>query len=222
MLVMTAVFGRVAGLPHEGTAPYAVMVFAAMLPWQFVSTAISAAGQSIVTNSNLVSKVYFPRLIVPLSSIGVAVADLLVSLSILAALMVWFLFAPTWRIAALPFLILLAVIAAIGPSLLITALTVRYRDVRFVVPFLVQFGLYASPVAYSTSVVYDKAGPVWFFFYSLNPMVGVIDGFRWSVIGDTGSFHSAAFVTSLVVSAMLFVAGILYFRKTERAFADII
>jgi lipopolysaccharide transport system permease protein len=221
MVIMTLIFGKVAGLPSQAGAPYAVMVFAALLPWQFFSNALSLASQSVVNNANLISKIYFPRLIVPASSVVVSLVDFLVACSILAGLMAWYHFWPTWRLIALPPLVALAIAAAAGPSLIITALTVRYRDFRILIPFLVQFGLYVCPVAYSSGVIREKFGEKWFLIYSLNPMVGVIDGFRWSILGG-GNFYWAGFCLSTGLTGLLLFAGILYFRKTERAFADVI
>jgi lipopolysaccharide transport system permease protein len=230
ILIMTVIFGKVAGLAAEGGAPYAIMVCAAMLPWQFFANALSLSSQSVVTNAGLISKIYFPRMIVPCSSIVVSLVDFLVATSILAGLMVWYHFWPTWRLIALPALVVLAVLAALGPGLIITALTVRYRDFRMLIPFLVQFGLYVCPVAYSSGVIHDKLvrklgeelGENCFLAYSMNPMVGVIDGFRWAILGGSGSFHWAGFVLSLGLTLVLLLIGILYFRKTERTFADII
>jgi lipopolysaccharide transport system permease protein len=220
MAIMTAVFNKVAGLPSDGNAPYAVMVFAAMLPWQFFANAVAAAGQSVVANANLISKVYFPRLIVPLSSVAVSLADFAVSCSILAVLMVLFRVPPTWRLATLPVFAVLAILAAAGPSLIITAVSVRYRDIRFVVPFIVQVGLYVSPVAYSTAVIRARLGDGWFRVYALNPMVGVIDGFRWAIGG--GALDASALILSVLIATAILVVGLRYFRGTERAFADII
>ena len=156
IIIMTVIFGKVAGLPSEGAAPYAIMVCAATLPWQFFANALTLASQSVVGNANLISKIYFPRMIVPASSIVVALVDFLVACSILAGLMVWYHFWPTWRLLALPPLVVLAIAAALGPGLIVTALTVRYRDFRILIPFIVQFGLYACPVAYSSGVIHDK------------------------------------------------------------------
>jgi lipopolysaccharide transport system permease protein len=222
MVIMTVIFGRIAGLPSEGGAPYAIMVFAAMLPWQFFSNALSSASQSVVGNANLISKVYFPRLIIPASSVVVSFVDFMVAGVVLIGLMAWYQFWPTWRLLALPGFVSLAVLAALGPGLIITALMVRYRDFRFLIPFIVQFGLYVSPVAYSSSVVRDKLGENLFLLYSLNPMVGVIDGFRWAILGSESTPYWPGFLISLVITAVLFLAGVLYFRKTERAFADLI
>ena len=222
MMVMTVVFGRVAGLHSEGTAPYPIMVFAAMLPWMFFSSALSSASQSLVGNANLISKVYFPRLIVPASSVVTSFADFLVSLVLLAGLMLWYRFPPSWNILTLPVFIGIAFLAALGPGLLITALNVRYRDFRYVIPFLIQFGLYATPVGFSSTVVREKLGETLFLFYSLNPMVGVIDGFRWAILGNNSHIDLAGFLLSLLVVALFLVLGVSYFRKTERGFADII
>lgn len=222
MVIMTVIFEKLAGLQSVGNAPYAIMVAAGMLPWQFFANALTNASQSVVSNANMISKVYFPRIIVPSSSVFVSVADFLFSFLILVILMAWFAFWPSWRILTLPFFLLLAVVTAMGPGLLITALTVRYRDFRFLIPFIVQFGMYLSPVAYSSETVRTKFGETVFFFYSLNPLVGVIDGFRWAILGDAVTFLTPANMLSLLISLLLLVAGVAYFRKTERAFADII
>jgi lipopolysaccharide transport system permease protein len=222
MLIMTVIFGRVAGLPSEGTAPYAIMVFAGILPWQFFANALTSASQSLVGNANLISKVYFPRMIVPASSVVVSFVDFLISACLLVALMAWYQFLPTWRVLVLPVLVLWAIVAALGPGLIITALMVRYRDFRFVVPFIVQFGMYVSPVAYSSQVIREKFGEGWFLAYSLNPMVGVIDGFRWAILGTSTELFWPGIALSLILTIVLFAAALVYFRKTERAFADII
>jgi len=224
------IFGNVAGLPSDDGAPYAILVCAAMLPWQFFSNALSLASQSVVNNANLISKIYFPRMIVPASSIVVSLVDFLVASSILAGLMLWYHFWPTWRLVALPALLVLAIAAALGPGLIVTALTVRYRDFRMLIPFVVQFGLYVCPVAYSSSVIHDKLikklgeelGERLFLLYSLNPMVGVIDGFRWAILGSSRAFYWPGFILSVGLTVGLLFLGIYYFRKTERAFADVI
>jgi lipopolysaccharide transport system permease protein len=222
MVIMTVIFGKVAGLPSEGAAPYALMVFAAMLPWQFFSTSLSTASQSLVSNANLISKVYFPRMIIPASAVVTSLVDFLISFLILVAMIAWYRFWPDWRILTLPLFIALAVLAAIGPGLLITALNVKYRDFRYVIPFLVQIGLYVSPVAYSSSVIRQRFGETAFLFYSLNPMVGVIDGFRWAILGGEASIYWPGFFLSLTFTISLLAAGMWYFRKTERTFADVI
>lgn len=227
MIIMTVIFGKVAGLPSLGSAPYAIMVFAAMLPWQFFSNAVSNAGQSVVNNAGMISKVYFPRAIIPTSAVLVSLVDFAVSLVILAGLMAWYDFLPTWRLLALPLFTLMAILAATGAGLFITALTVRYRDFRFIVPFVVQFGMYVSPVAYSSEVIREKLidekfGAVWFALYCLNPLVGIIDGFRWAILGGDAVGFSLGTWLSLAVSIGLFAGGVAFFRKTERMFADII
>jgi len=222
MTIMVFVFSVLAKLPSVGKAPYAVMVFAAMLPWQFFANTLSNASQSLVGNANMISKVYFPRIIVPASSVMVSLTDFLISFGILGVLMVWYQYWPTWRMLTLPLFTALAIFAAMGPSLLLTALTVRYRDFRFLIPFIVQFGMYLSPVPYSTEYVREKIGETWFLVYSLNPLVGVIEGFRWAILGGDAQFFNVGNGLSLLVATIFCVIGVSYFRKTERSFADII
>lgn len=217
MVVFTLVFGIFAGLPSQG-APYPVMVFAAMLPWQFFATALTESSNSLVVNSNLLSKVYFPRLIVPSSAIIVCVVDFLISLVLLFLLMVWYGVWPDWRMLTLPLFFLLALLCALGSGFWLAALNVKYRDFRYVVPFIVQFGLYISPVGFSSSVVPER----WRLIYSLNPMVGVIDGFRWAILGEGQKLSWDGLALAVAGTAVLLVLGIRYFRQTERAFADII
>jgi len=215
MVVFTIVFGKIAKLPSGG-APYPILVYAAMLPWQFFSSAFSEASNSLIGNTNLLTKIYFPRIIMPTSTVIVALVDFFIALGILAVLMVFYRYAPSWNILTLPVFILLAFLTAMGAGLYITALNVKYRDFRYVVPFIVQFGLYISPVGFSSDVVPDK----WRLLYAVNPMVGVIDGFRWAILGR--SLHIQSFVLSVGVSIGLFILGLWYFRKTERTFADVI
>ena len=222
MIIMTIIFSRVAGLPSEGTAPYALMVFAAMLPWQLFANGLSSASQSVINNSNLISKIYFPRLIIPSSSIVVSLIDFLVSLGILAGMMAWYQVWPTWRLLTLPLWLIMAIIASLGPGLITTALLVRYRDFRFIIPFIVQFGLFVSPVAYSGAVIRAKLGERWSMLYSLNPLAGVIDGFRWAVLGGESPLHWPSLALSVFLTLFLLFLGIYYFRKTERLFADVI
>jgi len=218
MLVFTIVFGRIASLPTDGNAPYALMVFAGILPWTFFSTALSEASNSLINNANLITKVYFPRLIVPIATIVVAFVDFLISFGILLLLMGWYHYMPDWRIVVLPIFVLLAFFASIGPSLWITSLNVKYRDFRYVIPFIVQFGLYVSPVGFSSSVVPEQ----WRLLYSLNPMVGVIDGFRWCILGGQRSLYPAGLLASVAVIAFFLWFGVRQFRKTEKSFADLI
>jgi lipopolysaccharide transport system permease protein len=222
MLIMTFVFGKLAGLHSEGDAPYAIMVFCGMLPWQFFANALFTSGQSLVTNANLVSKIYFPRLIIPASMSMVSLADFLISFLILAVMMVFYHFVPSWRIVTLPLFMLLALITSLGPGLIVTALNVKYRDFRFVLPFIIQFGLYLCPVGFSSAIVREKFGDVVFLLYSLNPMVGVIDGFRWAILGQSSNLNPPGFAISVLLSITLLIVGIRYFRKLERSFADII
>ncbi len=218
MIIFTIVFERVARLPSEGTAPYPIMVMAGMLPWFLFSTILSNASASLVTNQNLISKVYFPRLVVPTASALVAVVDFTVSFVLLLGMMVAFGFLPDWRIAFLPLFIVLAVLASLGPALILSSLNVKYRDFRFIVPFIVQFGLYASPVGFSSSVVPEE----WRLLYSANPVVGVIDGFRWCLLGGEAELYMPGFLLSLAVVAVFLWLGIRVFRATEKTFADLV
>ena len=218
MLLLSVVFGRMAGMPSEGAAPYALLVLAGLLPWQLFATALTGAGQSLVENATLIGKVYFPRLIVPTAAIVVALVDFVVSLLLLAAAMAWYGYAPGWRILALPGLVVMAFLASLGPGLYLTALNARYRDFRYVIPFLVQFGLYASPVGFSSGVVPER----WRLLYALNPMVGVIDGFRWAILGEASAFHLSSFLVSWGMILFLLWRGIVRFRGMERTVADLL
>ncbi len=217
MVVFTVIFGKLAGLPSEGV-PYPILVFAAMLPWQFFATSLAACSDSLVNNANLLSKVYFPRLVVPTSAIAVSFVDFLISFAILLALMIWYQFVPSWQIITLPLFVAIAIGAALGTGIWFASLNVRYRDFRYVVPFLVQFGLYISPVGFSSSVVPAR----WRFWYSLNPLVGVIDGFRWAILGGETDLYLPSFLFSLVLVVLLVSSGLWYFRQVERTFADTI
>jgi lipopolysaccharide transport system permease protein len=218
MMIFTFVFARLAKLPTEGKAPYALMVFVGMLPWIFFSTALGDASNSLIANVNLISKVYFPRLIVPTATIMVGFVDLAIGFGILVLMMLWYHFLPSLQIVLLPVFVLLAFLATLGPSLWITALNVKYRDFRYVIPFILQLGIYVSPVGFSSRVVPAK----WKLLYSLNPMVGVIDGFRWCILGSDSPLYVPGFLLSILVIALFVWIGIVYFRRTERSFADII
>lgn len=218
MVVFTVIFGRLAKLPSDGNAPYALMVFSAMLPWSLFSTSLSEASNSLVENTNLISKVYFPRLIVPTATVVAAFVDFIVSFVILLFLMVYYQFAPHWNIFFLPVFLLLALLASIGPGLWITSLNVKYRDFRYVIPFLVQFGLYVSPVGFSSQIIPQQ----WRLLYSINPMVGVIDGFRWCILGGQSPLYWPGFSLSLAIVAFFLWLGVRQFRKMERTFADLI
>ncbi|MGO9759604.1 MAG: ABC transporter permease [Roseiarcus sp.] len=218
MVIFTIVFSRLAKLPSDGAAPYPVLVFAGMLPWFLFSSILGEASGSLVGNANLVGKVYFPRIIIPASSAVVALVDSGINLALLFGLMLWFGFWPDWRIVFLPAFALLAVLASLGPGLFITALNVKYRDFRYVIPFIVQFGLYVSPVGFSSARVPGE----WRLLYSLNPAVGVIDGFRWCLLGGQSQLYLPGFLMSLAVVAFLLWLGVSRFRSTERTFADLL
>jgi len=205
-------------MPTEGAAPYAIMVFAGMLPWQFFASSLSESSNSVIANANMVSKIYFPRIIVPSSAVIVCLVDFLISFIILVGMMAWYNFWPDWKILMLPLFTAIAFMAALGAGLWLSALNVKYRDFRYIIPFIVQFGLYLSPVGFSSSVVPEN----WRLLYSLNPMVGVIDGFRWCILGQESNIYWDGFYLSLVLVTILFVSGFWYFRKTERGFADYI
>ncbi|WP_016953305.1 ABC transporter permease [Anabaena sp. PCC 7108] len=217
MVVFTVVFGQLAKLPSQGV-PYPILVFSAMLPWQFFGNSLSECSNSLISNSNLISKVYFPRLIVPTSAVVVSFVDFLISGMILLALMAWYNFVPSWRILTLPLFISIAFAASMGAGLWLASLNVQYRDFRYIVPFIVQFGLYISPVGFSSSLVPEQ----WRFIYSLNPMVGVIDGFRWAILGGESHLYLPGFFLSFALVIVLLFTGIWYFRKMERKFADVI
>jgi homopolymeric O-antigen transport system permease protein len=218
MVVFTVIFGRIAKLPSDGSAPYPLLVFAGILPWTLFATGLGDASNSLVGNANLITKVYFPRLIMPTATVVVAFADFLVTFAILLLMMVWYQFAPNWHIMFLPFFVALAFVASIGPALWITSLNVKYRDFRYVIPFMVQFGLYISPVGFSSTMV----PPEWRLLYSLNPMVGVIDGFRWCLLGGESQLYVPGLAASIAVAGFFLWFGIARFRKTEASFADLI
>jgi len=227
MIVFTVVFGWLLGAKSEGDAPYAIMLFAAILPWQFFATALTNSSQSVVGNSHLISKVYFPRLIVPCSSIVVCLIDFLIASLLMGALIVWFQFWPDWRITTLPLFLFIAFLAALGPGLLIAALNVRFRDFRYILPFIIQFGLYASAVPIALSEIREKLatlphGDLLYKVYCLNPMVGVIDGFRWALLGGESQIYLPGFFISLFVTVATLIIGVKVFRSTEKTFADII
>ncbi|MBL0257982.1 MAG: ABC transporter permease [Bacteroidetes bacterium] len=217
MVIFTIIFGKLAKLP-DGGVPYVLLVCAGMLPWQFFANAFSEASNSLVANSSMLSKVYFPRLIIPASSVIVALIDFCISLGILIVLMIWYRFVPGPQILFLPVFLLLAIFVTLGAGFWIAALNVKYRDFRYVVPFIVQFGLYVSPVGFTSAVIPEKLR----ILYYLNPMVGVIDGFRWCIFGGNCPLNFTGLTISVVLSLVLFIYGIYFFRKMERSFADII
>jgi lipopolysaccharide transport system permease protein len=217
MVVFVLIFSKIAKLPADGL-PYPVMVFAAMLPWQLFSTSLSEGSNSLIANSNLISKVYFPRLIVPTSAVVVSFADFVISAVLLGLLMIYYGVLPGLHLFALPVFTLVALAASIGAGLWLSALNVEYRDFRYVVPFLVQFGLYVSPVGFTSAVIPEK----WRLLYSLNPIVGVIDGFRWSISGGRSAIYFPGLWTGCLVTLVLLCSGVWYFRRMERTFADVI
>ncbi|NOT76642.1 MAG: ABC transporter permease [Cyclobacteriaceae bacterium] len=213
-LIFTVVFNKVAKLGAPPQYPYIILVFTGMLPWNFFSTALSEASNSLIGNTNLISKVYFPRMIIPASSIITSLVDFAVSFGILVVMMIYYQVIPSGNVWMLPFFIVLSLLASLGIGLYITALNVKYRDFRYIIPFVVQIGLYVTPVGFSSSIVPEK----WRIWYSINPMVGVVDGFRWCIIGDP--LYIPGFILSISVTAFFLVLGIWYFRKTEKSFAD--
>ena len=218
MIIFTVIFSRVANMPAGMDAPYAIMVYAAMLPWTFFSTSLSEASMSMIGNANLISKVYFPRLIVPSASVITSLVDFGISFVLMLGLYVWYGFVPGWQIILLPIFLIFAFVASIGAGLYVTALNVKYRDFRYIVPFIVQFGLYISPVGFNSNRIPEK----WQYLYALNPMVGVIDGFRWCLLRGQQVIRWDTMLISLSVSLILLFLGIRQFRKMEKSFADLI
>lgn len=218
IMVFTVLFGRIAGLPTEGGAPYTLLVVAGLLPWNLFATSMGEASNSIVSNATLVSKVYFPRIIVPVATIVVGLADFVVTLVILAAMMVWYRYVPGWQILLMPVFVGLAALAALGPGLLFASLVVKYRDIRYVVPFVLQLGVYISPVGYSSTV----APASWRLLYSVNPLVGIIDGFRWCILDGQTPFEWQSFAISVAMVLVLLWLGLTHFRRNEKSFVDLI
>jgi lipopolysaccharide transport system permease protein len=217
MMVLTIVFGKLGKMPSGGL-PYPLLVLCGMLPWQFFSMAMSESGNSLVSNSNLISKVYFPRLVITVSSVITSFVDFVISMAFLAILMIWYRFTPPAQLFLLPLFVLLVFGASLGVGLWISALMVEYRDFRFIVPFIVQFGLYISPVGFQSSVVPQRFR----FFYALNPMVGIIDGFRWCILGARSSVYWPGISIAVIDVTALMLSGLWYFRRTEQTFADVI
>lgn len=217
MIVFTLIFGKLAKLPSEGV-PYPIMVFAALLPWQFFANSMAESSNSLISNASMLTKVYFPRIVVPTSSVIVSLVDFFISFVILVLLMAWYGLSPGWRMFSLPLFLLLAFAASFGVSLWLSALNVKYRDFQYVIPFIVQFGLYVSPVGFTSSIVPEK----WRLLYSLNPMVGVIDGFRWAILGGETHIYWPGFLLSTALTGAILLSGFRYFRKTERVLADVI
>jgi len=216
MMIFTVIFGNFAKLPSDGL-PYPIFAFTALLPWNYFSQAISRSGLSLVGDSSLIRKVYFPRLIIPLASVAAPLVDFFVSFLVLLIMMAWFGIAPSWGLLFLPLFLLLALMTALAVGLWLSPLNVRYRDVGHTIPFLLQFWMYASPVAYSISLIPEK----WRLLYSLNPMAGVIEGFRWALLGKESPAFAVMALSAAIIAALL-LGGIVFFKRTERTFADII
>jgi len=217
MLIFTFLFGKVAKVPTDGI-PYPVFSFTALLPWGLFTTALNQGSRSLVAHNNMVTKIYFPRLILPMSAVFGGLVDFAIAFVILFVLMIYYQVTPAWHLLwTLPLFLLLAVITALGVSLWLSAINVKYRDVNQALPFLTQFWLFITPVAYSSSIISDK----WQILYSLNPMAGVVNGFRWALLGS-GNGPDAALWVSVAISVLILVSGLFYFRSTEKTFADLI
>jgi lipopolysaccharide transport system permease protein len=216
MIIFSVIFGRFAKLPSEGI-PYPVFTFAALLPWQLFSYALTNSSNSLVNEKNLITKVYFPRIIIPFSSVVAGLLDFMIASVIFLVMMIFYQIPFTWRLLLVPVFIGIAVMTALSVGLWLTTLNVKYRDIRYVIPFLSQFWLYATPIAYSSSLIPDQ----WMWLYSLNPMVGVVDGFRWMLLGTAADFPPF-FYLSIIIVILLLISGFIYFKKTEDTFADVI
>lgn len=217
MVIFTIVFGKLAKLPSDGGAPYTLLVFAGMLPWFLLSSILGDASNSLIANSNLIGKVYFPRIIIPASASVVGLVDFAISMAIYLVLALWYMTLPDWRVVLLPVFIVLTVLASLGPALFLAALNVKYRDFRYIVPVLLQFVLYISPVGFSSSILPEN----WRLLFSLNPVVGLIDGFRWCLLGRDSQLYLPGFFVSLASAAFFLWIGIRYFRQSEKKFADL-
>lgn len=218
MLIFTFIFGVLAKLPSEGSAPYPLLVLAGMLPWLLFAGIMTEASNSLINNAPLVGKIYFPRIIIPVATCLVALIDFLISIGIFVVMALWYAYTPDWRIIFFPVFTVLALLVALGPALLISALNVKYRDFRYIVPFMVQIGMYVTPVGFSSAIVPEK----WQLLFSLNPMVGVIDGFRWCLLRGAAPLDWTSLSISLGVAATMLLLGVAYFRGTEKTFADVI
>lgn len=216
MVIFSIIFGQFAKLPSEGV-PYPVFSYIALLPWQLFSGALQRAGTSLVVDANLLTKVYFPRLIIPTSAVAAGLVDFVISFIVLLGLMLWYGITPTWSIFWLPLFVLLALLTSLSVGLWLSALNVQYRDVQYMIPFLIQVWMYASPIAYSTTLI--PSGP-WRILYGLNPLVGIIQGFRFAILG--GSPPDELIVLSVVIVLVLLVTGLFFFKRVEKTFADIV
>ena len=218
MLALTLVFGRIANLASTTTVPYPLLVLAALLPWQFFANSLLDGSESLVSNSNLITKIYFPRLLIPISSLIVSLFDFAISFLILVGVMAYYQFAPSLNMLALPFFAIQLACLAFGVSLWISSLNVKYRDFRYIIPFCIQFGLYVTPVGFSSNLIPET----WRWLYSLNPLVGIIDAFRWAILGPGTAFYFQSWIESFILTVLILFSGLAYFRKEERSFADII
>lgn len=216
MMIFTLIFSRIAKLPSEGDVPYALMVLAALMPWQVFANALQDSSNSLVNNADMVSKIYFPRMVLPMSAVVVSLIDFAVALVIFAVLMAWFGLAPSWHIVFLPVFLLMVLMLTLGAGLIFSSLNVSYRDFRHMMPFVVRFGLYVSPVGFSIAAVPEA----WRWLYAMNPLVGIIDGFRWSLLGHGVPLYLPAVLYSAAVSVVMLVAGVMVFRRLERTFVD--
>lgn len=216
LIVFTVVFNKIAKLPSAGDAPYALMVYIALIPWQFFSISLSSSSSSLVENSNLINKVYFPRLIIPMSTSSVSLIDLIINLAVLGLMLVWFSYMPSSNIVYLPLMIIMVFFASLGPGLWISSMNVKYRDFRYVIPFILQLGIYVSPVGFTSKVIPEK----WQLLYFLNPMSGVIEGFRWCILGESSPINLKGYLISWLVICIFLIIGIRRFQKSERGFAD--
>lgn len=216
MVVFTLFFGRLAKVPSDGL-PYSLFAYTALVPWTFFATGLSQSADSLVGSSNLIKKVYFPRLAIPLSTVSAGLVDFVLAFSVLVAMLGWYGRIPTQKVLWLPAFVLLAFVTALGVGLWLSAMNVKFRDVKYTVPFLTQFWMFATPIAYPSSLLPEK----WRLLYGLNPMAGVVDGFRWALLGST-AVSAPMIAISAVVSLVALVSGALYFRRMERSFADVV
>jgi lipopolysaccharide transport system permease protein len=216
-MVIFVMFRRLAGLAHTGV-PDPILVFAAVLPWQLFSSALAESSSSLIGNANLITKVYFPRLIIPSAAVATSMVEFLITLALLVLIMVWYGFVPGWQLIVLPGFVIIALGLSIGVGLFLAALNVEYRDFRYIIPFILQFGLYVSPIAFRTQDVPEQ----WRLLYAMNPMVGIIDGFRWSILAGQTSLELPHVLMSLAMTILSLLLGVWYFRRMERGFADVI
>lgn len=214
----TIVFGRIANLQSEGNSPYSILVFTGLLPWMFFSSSLVDSSNSLIDNSNLVGKIYFPRIILPIASIFSSLVDFMIGSILLGLLLIFYDYLPSSRIIYLPFFFVLLLMAALGPSLIACALNVKYRDFRYIIPFALQIGFYISPIGFSTSLVPEK----YKFLYYINPMAGILDGFRWCILSDVNEIYFQGWLISFSMILLMFIIGIVVFRYYEKAFADLI